>query len=425
MVYSQDKGCYQKYSILESIFKKMKILLINKYHYRKGGAERAYFDMADILTKGGHEVAFFSMKHVQNEPTVWSKYFVSEVDYSDKKLSLGRKIHSALRIIWNHEANVKLAALINDFQPDVAHAHNIYHQLSPSIFHILKKKKVPIVLTLHDYKLVSPNYSLYANSALWDHSSGLRCIKDRCVQGSYLKSTTCAIEKWMHGFWGSYALVDVFISPSRFLALKVKELGWKGRDIVVLPNPLRNDELTATNVNVIVPDRILFFGRLSPEKGIDQLVRAMQNVPKKQLVILGDGPAKEFLQQLVTELNLKERISFLPAQYGDALTREIQTAEAVVIPSLWYENLPYVVTESLSLGAVVVAAASGGIQERIIHGVNGFLYPLNDEKSLVKILQSLETANLQLVRENAQKSVQDLTPERFRASLENIYKTLV
>ena len=402
----------------------MKILLINKYHYRKGGAERAYFDMADILTAAGHEVAFFSMSHPKNEPTAWSKYFVSEVDYHTNQ-SWIQKLSTACKIIWNSEANKKINDLIADFQPDIAHAHNIYHQLSPSIFHILLRRRVPIVLTLHDYKLVSPNYNLYANGKIWDHSSGWRCLQDRCIQGSFLKSAVCVLEKWAHTLFFSYRLVDVFISPSQFLADKVKELGWKGSDIHVIPNPLRADELSGEYVTEPTPNRILFFGRLSSEKGVDQLVRALPFVPQKHLVILGDGPMKAELQGLVKQLDLDARVTFLSPKYGEALTKEIQTAEAVVIPSVWYENLPYVVTESLALGAVVIAAASGGIQERITPGINGFLYPLNDEKSLAKILQSLDTANLQIIRENAQKSVQDLQPEHFRTSLEKIYSTLV
>lgn len=403
----------------------MKILLINKYHYRKGGAERAYFDMADILTAAGHEVAFFSMEHPKNESTPWSKYFVSEVDYQNNTYSWGQKLHVAFRMIWNTEANKKLALLINDFQPDIAHAHNIYHQLSPSIFHCLKRKKVPIVLTLHDYKLVSPNYSLYSKGAIWDHASGLRCVADRCVQGSLGKSIICGIEKWVHSIMRSYKQVDAFIAPSQFLADKVKALGWRGKDINVIPNPLRESELSQSlSEKEIVQDRLVFFGRLSQEKGIDTLLRALVQVPEKELILIGEGPAKEELIATASELGVASRVQFIGARFGEALKSELQKAEAVVVPSAWYENLPYVVTESLALGLVVIAAESGGIPERITHGENGFLYPLGDTEALVAILRSLPNQDLETIRFNAQKSVSDLTPGIFVQKIEKLYQSL-
>lgn len=403
----------------------MKILLINKYHYRKGGAERAYFDMADILIAAGHEVAFFAMEHSKNEPTPWSKYFVSEVNYQNTSYSWGQKMKIALRMIWNGEANKKLAKLVDDFQPDIAHAHNIYHQLSPSIFHVLKRKKVPIVLTLHDYKLVSPNYNLYANGAIWDHSSGWRCLADRCIQESFSKSLVCTLEKWVHGILGSYRLIDVLIAPSRFLADKIQELGWRGKEIEVIPNPLTAEELHQDfSSKNLVKDRLVFFGRLSEEKGIDTLLRALALVPEKELVIIGEGPAKAELEALATELGMANRVQFVGSRFGMELSSELKKAEAVVVPSAWYENLPYVVTESLALGLVVIAAESGGIPERITYGENGFLYPLGDTGALIEILQGLSRQDLTTIRHNAQKSVSDLSPEIFLQKIETLYQTL-
>jgi hypothetical protein len=138
----------------------MRVLLINKFHYLKGGAERAYFDTAHILAENGHSVAFFAMEHPDNFETPWSRFFVSGVDYHDAAAGLWSKLRAALRILWNSEAATKLDALIGEFKPEVAHLHNTYHQLSPSILWTLRKHGVRIVMTLHDYKLISPNYSL-------------------------------------------------------------------------------------------------------------------------------------------------------------------------------------------------------------------------------------------------------------------------
>lgn len=403
----------------------MRILLINKYHYKKGGAERAYFDMAEILEAHGHEVAFFAMEHPENEITPWSKYFVSQVDYHDAQASTLQKIRTGLKIIWNYEANDRLQALIDDFKPDIAHAHNIYHQLSPSIFHVLKRNKVPIVLTLHDYKIVSPNYNLYADGNIWDHASGWRCIKDRCIQRSLIKSSLCACEKWLHGFLGSYKLVSLLLSPSAFLKSKVEALGWKGGEIRVLPNPLTKEELRGGASLLPVNNRLVFFGRLSPEKGVDQILQAAAQVHEKELVIIGEGPWKRYLKEIVRELGLENRVQFKGALFGNALQEELQKAEAVVIPSAWYENLPYVVTESLAQGLVVVAAGSGGITERIISGKNGFLYPLGNIQELANILQNLNQYDLETIRKNARESIQDLDPDIFVNKLTAWYQELL
>lgn len=403
----------------------MKILLLNKYHYRKGGAERAYFDMADILTAAGHEVAFFAMEHPQNEATPWSKYFVSEVDYHQNQ-SWMQKINTARKIIWNSEANKKLNDLMRDFQPDIAHAHNVYHQLSPSIFHILFRKRIPIVLTLHDYKLVSPNYNLYSQGKIWDHASGWKCLQDRCIQGSFLKSVICVLEKWVHALFRSYHLVGALIAPSQFLADKVQALGWRGRAITVIPNPLRVEELDQErDMQEKIKNRLVFFGRLSEEKGVDQLLHALVLVPEKELILIGEGPEKKRLQELAQELGIHKRVQFLGTRYGQDLQNELMKAEAVLVPSLWYENLPYVVTESLALGLVVIAADSGGIGERITHNHNGFLYPLGDTKALALVIENLQNTDLESIRKNAKASVTDLHPEIFRRKIETLYQSLL
>ncbi len=398
----------------------MKILLINKYHYLKGGAERAYLDMGEILTSAGHEVAYFAMEDSKNLATPWSRFFVSAVDYH-KKQGVGAKIRAGWRILWNHEANQKLEALVKEFRPDIAHAHNIYHQLSPSIFHVLKKHHIPVVLTLHDYKIVSPSYTLFHADQIWEHTSGVLAILDRVVDGSLIRSAICAMEKWLHTILGSYRHVDVLVSPSRFLAKECHELGLT-KDIIVIPNPLLHVPEPSEEIS---SDKILFVGRLSIEKGMDVLLKALsQHAPSKQLVVVGDGPERESLERLSRDLGLEDRVNFRGGLYGKELDREVQSAEALIVPSVWYENLPYVVTENQARGVVVIASESGGITERIRHGENGFLFPLGDSVALGKLLDQLSSYDLTTIRKQAIQSTADLAPARFLLQLENIYKRL-
>ncbi len=396
----------------------MKILLINKYHYLKGGAERAYLDMGEILTNAGHEVAYFAMEDAHNLETPWSRYFVSSVDYH-KKQNLIDKIHAGLRILWNHEANTKLEALIKEFQPDIAHAHNIYHQISPSIFHVLKKQGIPIVLTLHDYKIVSPSYTLFHQGSVWEHASGVRAIWDRVVDGSLVRSTLCALEQWLHQILGTYNLVDVLIAPSHFLVAECHKLGLK-REIVVIPNPLLHiPEITVPKI----AGKIVFVGRLSVEKGVEVVLKAFQNhAANKHLVVIGDGPERRTLERLAQSLGVANRVEFKGALYGEVLDREVLEAEALVVPSVWYENLPYVVTENQARGVVVIASQSGGISERITHTKNGYLFPLGDSDQLGHILDSLDEGVLEIIRRQAQQDTVDLKPAIFLQKIETLYR---
>lgn len=404
----------------------MKILLVNKYHYLRGGAERAYFDTASILTERGHSVAFFSMEHPKNQSTPWSKFFVSGVEYGDSDtMSLMQKIRTAGRIIWNREAYRKMLALIDEFHPDVAHLHNIYHQLSPSVIWALKKRGIPILMTLHDYKLISPNYSLFVRGKIWNHGSGWRCLLDRCVKDSFAKSFVCALEKWLHDMIDSYQLVDIFIAPSHFLVEKFHEFGWK-QEIRVVPQPVVSIEEKEMSGGAISSERHLFFGRLSKEKDIETILRAFAVLPAEEHIdIVGDGPDLERLESIRVELRLGDRVRFLGAKYGEDLNGMIARAKSVILSSAWYENMPFVLLESLLAGKIVIAARMGGIPERIRDGENGLLFDAGDAKSLSEKILLLETIDRGEMSRQARESMADISAKQYGDTIEALYKELV
>lgn len=404
----------------------MKILLINKFHYLRGGAERAYFDTASILTERGHSVAFFSMQHSQNRASEWSKFFVSGVEYEDAEtMSLMQKLRATWRILWNEEAYQKMLAIIDEFHPDVAHLHNIYHQLSPSILWALKKRHVPMVMTLHDYKLISPNYSLFVRGNIWNHSSGWRCLMDRCVKDSLAKSFVCALEKWIHDRIGSYYLVDRFIAPSYFLSEKFREFGWR-REIQVVPQPVLSVGKQEESDESTPLGRHLFFGRLSKEKDIETILRAFTLLPEGEMIdIVGDGPERERLEDISVELRITSRVNFLGSKYGEDLNRVIAQAKSVILSSAWYENMPYVLLESLHAGKIVIAARMGGIPERIVDGENGLLFQARDAHSLAEKIRSLSGIDARRMSQKAKESVAILSAEKYGNALEALYKGTV
>ena len=243
----------------------MKILLGNKYFFIKGGAENAFFATAELIKKKGHQDIPFSMKDKRNFSSSFDKYFVSNVDY--KRNDLGHRISNVLNIFYSLEAKRNIDKLICDTIPDLVHLHNIYHQISPSILHVTKKHQLPVVMTLHDYKIICGSYSMFANEQPCEACCGERyyqCFCKGCVKDSRMKSMITTVEMYLHHkLLHIYDLVDIFISPSRFLKEKVEAMGFKSK-IVYLSNFI--------HVEAFVPcfefqgRTICYIGRLSKEK---------------------------------------------------------------------------------------------------------------------------------------------------------------
>lgn len=405
----------------------MKILLVHKYHFLMGGAERAYLDMGDILRRAGHEVAFFSMKHPRNISTPWEKYFVDGVDYNDDGVGFLDKIRAVRNIFWNRQAERNMERLIRDFHPDIAHIHNIFHQISPSILRPLKNAGIPAVMTLHDYKLISPNYYLFSHGRVWDPGPrGLwKCIGDRCVKDSVLKSAVCVLEGMVHKKMRLYDSVRLFLSPSRFLIDKFSEYKFP-YPISYLPNPLIPfpSDYSLTPISHDAP--FVFIGRLSPEKGVDVLIRALALLGDSSLLrIVGEGLEKERLQALARDLGVESRVEFLGYLSGEALGRVRAEARVLLVPSLWYENMPYALTEALGAGKVVIGARMGGITERIRDGENGFLFDPTNAEELAEKMRLARHLDSAKIGASARESITDLREECFLENLTSMYRRVL
>jgi glycosyltransferase involved in cell wall biosynthesis len=404
----------------------MRILLIDKYHRQYAGPQRLYFDTAKLLREQGHEVAHFAMAHPKNESTPWSSYFVEQVDYEEANHeSFWKKLIIARNIIWNPQAKWQLEALVAQFQPDVAHLFVTYHQLSPSIIWALHKKNVPMVMTLCDYKLVSPNYSLFVRGNIWEHSSGVRCLLDRCVKDSFAKSLVCVMEQWLHRMLGTYGKVNAYIGLSLFLIDTYHRLGFPYA-IQLLPQPLVPLPDLTKGLPIKTGKNFLYFGRLSSEKGVETLVRAFAELTNGEtLSIVGFGPEEKHLRLLTQELGLEEKVTFLGPVYGNDLQVLLRAARAVVVPSEWYENTPYALLETLASGTVVIAARVGSLPERVRDGYNGFLFTPGDAHDLAEKIRALDSVPLPTLQENARKSVLSLDQGTYLDALLKLYLSLI
>ncbi len=364
----------------------MRILVVNKFYWEKGGSERVLFDLAHGYAAAGHEVIPFAMASARNLPTPWADRFAPEVRW-DGGGPLAA-LRAAAGVIHSGEAKRRLAALLRDARPDVAHLHNFHHQLSPSIVDALREAGVPAVHTLHDYKIVCPNYLLFTEGAVCTRCAGGRfahAIVHRCVRGSAAASAVAAAESAWHRARRTLERgIRVFVSPSRFLAAQARAMGFGGR-IEVVPNGL---DAAAIPAAAAPGDGFLYAGRLAREKGVATLVDAVRGDPALAVTIAGDGPDAAALRGAAADA--PDRVRFAGALPRAAVLERVRAARAVVMPSLWQENAPMAALEAAASGVPVVATRRGGLPEIVRDGENGILVPPGDPEALARALRTLQ-----------------------------------
>lgn len=386
-----------------------KLLSINNYHYRRGGSDVVYLDHAALMEELNWDNAFFSMHHPKNADTIWSKYFVDEIEFGHS-YSLANKLSMASKVIYSFEAQKKLNALLNDYPADVAHLHCIYHHLSPSILPTLAKAGVPIVMTAHDLKIACPAYKMLNNGGICERCKGgnlLNVATNRCVRGSLAASAIVAVESLLHQQLNTYKKhLSKVVVPSRFFMEKFIEWGWSPDKFVYIPNYVDASRYTP---NFEPGDYFLFFGRLAQEKGVATLLRAAKQAGVK-LKIAGTGPEEAAMHALQAEL--QGDVEFLGYQSGTALHTLITGARAVVLPSEWYENAPMSILESYGFGKPVIGANIGGIPEMIEDDLTGWRFESRNVEDLTAVLSRVKAMSNEDVAKHG-RAGRALVEERF------------
>lgn len=406
----------------------MNILHINNFHYMRGGSEAVYFETAELLESHGHKSIFFSTRHPKTLPCKTGEYFVSYIDLNAKQ-SFVNQLKIAGRILYNFEARKRLSMLLDKYPVDIAHLHNIYHNISPSILRELKSRKIPVVMTLHDYKMVCAAYTLLFHGKPCEACSGRKffmAVKNRCVKNSLIKSILSTIEMYLHHkVFDIYDKVDIFVSPSLFLKNKLLEMGFK-KEIIHLPNFIDIHEFTGIKKTSGNKGKsIVYFGRLSYEKGLWTLIETAKRMLNKDvnIKIIGDGSIMKELQNKVNTEHINN-VKFLGYIKGKGLFREIAYSIATIIPSEWYENNPVSVIESFALGIPVIGANIGGIPELVKDNETGLVFKPEDATDLCeKVKYMIDNPDKALrMGQNARRFVeQELNAERYYQKLMEIY----
>jgi glycosyltransferase involved in cell wall biosynthesis len=293
------------------------------------------------------------------------------------------KFNTAVSFIHSAEAVSRVKMLMERERPDIAHLHNIYHQLTPAIIPILKKYGSKVVMTLHDYKLICLSYTALMNNGqictACDGKHFLKPFISNC-QGGWTQGLLLSAEALWHKWHKSYDGVDLFISPSRFLA------GLAGRRVPADKIRVLRNGIDCDDYQPHYNDHgyALYFGRLSGEKGIETLLQAYAQMDKGlRLKVVGTGPLEEKLR---TSYHAAE---FLGYKTGQELKDIVANAAFIVVPSEWYENCSMVVLEAMALGKPVIGSRVGGIPEQIEDGESGLLFEMGNAAELAEKMKML------------------------------------
>jgi glycosyltransferase involved in cell wall biosynthesis len=359
----------------------MKVLMANKFFHLNGGSEKVFFQERELLQKKGIAVIDFSMQDQRNLYSPYAEFFVGNINYESPG-GLSRKLKTALSFIHSGEAVKKLEKLLERERPDVAHLHNIYHQLTPSIIRVLKKHGVKTVLTLHDYKLICPSYLALNKGRICTVCDGRafwKALTCHC-QGSRMQELLLAGEGLWHRWQRSYEAVDIFIAPSRFL-VDLTSRRIPRRKISLLRNGINLDNYSAYYAD---KGYALYLGRLSKEKGIRTLLEAHNKLNSAiPLKVAGTGPLEASLQSVYPD------VQFTGYKTGTELNDLIKEAAFVVVPSECYENCSMSVLEAMASGKAVIGSNLGGLPEQIEDGASGLLFEPGNAHDLAEKMARL------------------------------------
>ena len=391
----------------------MKILLANKFYYRRGGDCIYMLNLEQLLKTHGHDVAVFAMDYPENIETEWKRYFPNEIKFTP---GVGM-LETFMRMFGLGEVKRKFNFLLNDFKPDVVHLNNIHTQLSPVIARLAHKRRTKVIWTLHDYKLLCPRYDCLRNG----NEVCEECFVDKhkvleykCMKNSNLASMLAYKEgmKWSHKKLEGYT--DVFICPSQFMYNKMAQGGFDRKKMYTLCNFIDIERTRRDSYDK--EDYYCFIGRLSFEKGIETLIEAARTLPY-HLKIIGGGPLADFLKEKAKGAN----IEFTGYKEWPEIKEIVGKARFSVVPSEWYENNPLSVIEAQCLGTPVLGANIGGIPELIKEGINGMCFESRNIMDLKNKIEKMFILNVDY-KQLAKSSQIRYSSEKYYNELLELYQ---
>jgi glycosyltransferase involved in cell wall biosynthesis len=369
----------------------VRVLLVNKFFHPRAGAETSFLQTRRLLLERGHEVIDFAMQHEANLPSPYERFFAPHRSYETDGPVAKRAVDAASSV-YSPSARRALAKLLDAHHPDVAHLHNIYHQLTLSVIDELAVRGIPTVLTLHDWKIACPAYTLFTEGQpcrRCPSGNVVSAVRHRCVKSSASASAIAATEAWVARRRGCYEKVQRFIAPSRF-AMHVAKLGGVATEKVAhIPNFLPDDEM---NINPASADRgpnFVYAGRLDETKGVRALLDAFGRVKASAaLRVAGRGPLENEVRAAAAR---DPRIRYLGMLSRPELYKELAAARAVVLPSLYEDNGPLIILEAQARAKAMIVTNRGGPPEFVTHEQTGLVVDPEQAGDLTAAIDRLAT----------------------------------
>lgn len=401
----------------------MKILLINNFHYIKGGSEAVYFNMARMFASRGDSVIFFSCTSERNEQWGSNEYFI-------ESNSSVNPVKGAIRYIYNIRAKKALEALISKERPDIAHIHLFWGGLSSSILGVLNKHNIPVVHTAHDYRMICPAYTFRRpNGNICQkclNGSYIHCLLHRCIKGKVVHSALACLEATFRRWFIKPAeAIDGFVFVSHFSY---------EQHLKAMPKLLHSQVLVLHNAIAPLPQSAisdsmgsyyLYFGRLSYEKGLTTLIKTFTTLPHLKLKIVGEGPQEAELRAIA----ITDNIEFVGYQSGEILRQTIRQSKAIIVPSEWYENNPMTIIEASAAGIPTIGANIGGITEIVREGKTGFLFKSKSCEQLKEAILRMEDVNqtqyIQMSNQCRQMAVELFSEESMYPKIIDFYSKII
>lgn len=382
----------------------MKILVIHTYYQIPGGEDKVFEEERKNLILNGH--------------------LVDQISFSNRQLENYSKINQLICTNWNKETYRRVKEEIRNIQPDIIHIHNTFPFASPSIIYAAKAENKPVVMTLHNYRLLCINALFFRNGKICENCLGKNSwqgIINKCYRDNYATSIAVATLQTSHRLFGTWNLVDSFIALTEFARQKFIEGGLPEHKITVKPN----FTVPSTKLNLTQNNRknyILFVGRLSTEKGIPNLLDAWNLLTSPIILkIAGDGPLKNLVCN-ATETN--RNIDYLGQCSSEEIKNLMSEAMCLVFPSECYEGFPMVIVESLSLGLPIVTSNIGSQATIVRHGMTGLHFQAGNAIDLAEKIAWVinNSQEIETMRTHAYKDyILNYTPEQNYQKLINIY----
>lgn len=367
----------------------IKVMMVHNHYQQYGGEDKVVEQESQLLRSRGLEVELYA---VHNDKI--------------KEAGATSKVKTAIDAVWSYTEYRNVTKKLQEFRPDVVHVHNFFPLISPSVYYACDRMNIPVVQTLHNYRLVCPAATFLLGNDICEkclqgslvHSVVNSCYRDSRIQTIPIVSMI-VLNNWF-GTWKNK--VSRYIALTEFAKKKFVQAGLPEGKITIKPNFL--SKAKRDNERITIDQKyILFVGRLSAEKGIENLMKAWLNIPNREdvkLFIIGDGPEKD----RVSHLYQSDSIHFLGKRTSEEVLNYMSNALYLITPSIWYEGLPMTIVEAFSVGTPVLCSKIGSMEEIVEDGVTGFHFVHNDIEDMARtIKKALEIKDYQEIREAVYK----------------------